>query len=254
MSSTWQQAQVYGRLNLVRIQNIGLWWPRSLVYSTRTPRLPCSRNRYNAYPTSLVSKDSAPRDVTLTVISAPENVFFEICDAEDEWGFTTPFDLIHMRAITSCFQNPKAVFASALKSLAPGGYIHLRDPILPFRYLTPPPDDCALKKWNDLLIEAAEKAGRRWTDAHNYRDWLVELGYRDVVEIIERVPLSPWAKGQRMKVISLWLQQDMLAGVEGMTMALLTRVLGWKVEDVRVFLEQVMKDMQDTSLHAYAEG
>ena len=186
--------------------------------------------------------------------SAPPNVSFEICDAEDEWDFSTPFDFIHMRAIVTCFRDPRAVFASALKALAPGGYLQLRDPLFPFLYHDPPPANCALKRWNELILEAGTKLGRKWTNAHNYRQWLQELGYRDVVEIKERLPLSPWAKGKRMKYLSLWLQHDMLSGLEGMSMALFTRVLGWEAEAVKTFLVAVRKDIQDTSIHAYSEG
>lgn len=159
-----------------------------------------------------------------------------------------------MRAIVTCFRDPRAVFASALEALAPGGYLQLRDPLFPFCYLTPPPDKCALKRWNDLVLEAAAKLGRKWTNAHRYRQWLEELGFRDVVEVKERLPLSPWVKSKRLKYLSLWLQHDMLSGLEGMSMALFTRVLGWKPDAVKAFLEDVRRDMQDTNIHAYSEG
>jgi Methyltransferase domain len=181
-------------------------------------------------------------------------VSFEIDDAEDEWTFTTPFDFIHMRAIVTCFKDPKAVFASALANLVPGGYLQVRDPLFPFLYMTPPPENCALVKWNDLVLEAAQRMGRSWTNAHHYKQWFHDLGFEDVVEIRERLPLSPWAKSRRMKYLSLWLQHDMLSGLEAMSMALFTRILGWKAENVREFLVDVRKDMQNTSLHAYSEG
>lgn len=159
-----------------------------------------------------------------------------------------------MRAVVTCFKDPRSVFISAFKALAPGGYLQLRDPLFPFLYHDPPPADCALKRWNDLILEAGTKLGRKWTNAHNYRQWFEELGFKDVVEIRERLPLSPWAKGKRTKYLSLWLQHDMLSGIEGMSMALFTRVLGWQAEEVKDFLVAVKRDIQDTSLHAYSEG
>jgi hypothetical protein len=159
-----------------------------------------------------------------------------------------------MRAIVTCFREPKSVFASAFNSLAPGGWLQLRDPLFPMLYMSPPPENCALAKWNSLVLEAAQRMGRAWTNAQFYKSWLEELGFRDVVEIRERLPLAPWAKSQKLKYLSLWLQHDMLSGLEAMSMALFTRVLGWEAEKVREFLVEVRKDMKDPSLHAYSEG
>ena len=43
----------------------------------------------------------------------------------------------------------------------------------------------------------------------------------------------------------------MSEGLEGMTMALLTRVHKWKAEEVQVLLGQVRKDLKDRSIHSY---
>lgn len=40
----------------------------------------------------------------------------------------------------------RAVIANAIEFLEPGGWIELRDPCLPFNFLTPPPENCALKE------------------------------------------------------------------------------------------------------------
>lgn len=184
----------------------------------------------------------------------PPNCSFQICDAEDEWDFSVPFNFIHMRAVVTCFRSPRAVMESAMSSLAPGGWLQMRDPIMPFKFLTPPPEGCALARWNDLAMEASGRIGRRWDNAVHYAQWMRELGFEDVVEIKEQLPLNPWAKGRRVKYLSLWLQHDMLQGIEAISMALFTRVLGWDVDDLKVFLEDVKRDMKDTSIHSYSEG
>ncbi|KAI0458100.1 S-adenosyl-L-methionine-dependent methyltransferase [Xylaria acuta] len=185
---------------------------------------------------------------------APPNVTFEICDAEDEWSFRQPFDLIHMRAMVTCFKNPRAVLAEAYRSLAPGGFIELRDPILPFQFLTPPPEDCALQLWCDRLMEAARLAGRNWDVATQYAQMLGELGFVNVTERREAIALNPWVKGQHNKQLSLLLQHDVLNMLEPMSMALFTRVLGWEAKRVTDCLELVKRDVQNTKVHAYSEG
>ncbi|RYP19993.1 hypothetical protein DL765_003042 [Monosporascus sp. GIB2] len=186
--------------------------------------------------------------------SAPPNVSFEICDAEDEWSFSQKFDFIHMRAIVTCFLDPKAVFAQAYEALEPGGWIELRDPIMPFQYVTPPPENCALKEWGDKIIEAAARIGRHWTNAQYYSRWLQELGFVNIVETREHVGLNPWMKGSRNKQLAVLLGSDMSNGLESMSMALFTRVLGWEPERVHELLERVRQDMADPKIHAYSEG
>ena len=103
-------------------------------------------------------------------------------------------------------------------------------------------------------MEAAAKVGRPWGNAGNYKTWLEEIGFEDVFERRDFVTLSPWAKGKRSKYLSLWLQHDILSGLEAWSMALFTRVLGWSPEKLNDFLEGVKKDIKDTKIHAYSEG
>jgi hypothetical protein len=158
-----------------------------------------------------------------------------------------------MRGTAVCFKNPKSVLQSALKCLAPGGYVHMHEPLFPISFQDAPPEDCALKRWNSLIEEASRKAGRQWDNAQHYRRWFEELGYVDVREYRERLPLSPWVKGKKSKMLSLWLQHDVLVGIEGWSMALLTRQLGWTSEEVTRFVDEVKRDIANTSLHVYLE-
>ncbi|KAI0405519.1 S-adenosyl-L-methionine-dependent methyltransferase [Xylaria palmicola] len=185
---------------------------------------------------------------------APPNVSFEICDAEDEWSFRQPFDFIHMRAMVTCFKNPRTVLAEAYRSLAPGGFIEIRDPILPFAFLTPPPEGCALQAWCERLMEAAALAGRDWGVATRYAAMLGEIGFVEVTERREAIALSPWVKGTHNKHLSLLLQHDVLNMLEPMCMALFTRVLGWDAKRVLDCLELVKRDVQNTKIHAFSEG
>jgi trans-aconitate methyltransferase len=150
-------------------------------------------------------------------VSTPPNVSFEICDAEEEWTFGRKFDFIHMRAVVTCFKDPRSVIASAINALEPGGYIELRDACMPFSFLTPPPQDCALKQWGELIMEASTKIGRRWDNVQYYRQWLEELGCVEIHLRNEQSPLAPWAKGRRNKELSVLLQYDMIAGLEGVS-------------------------------------
>ncbi|KUJ13654.1 S-adenosyl-L-methionine-dependent methyltransferase, partial [Mollisia scopiformis] len=181
----------------------------------------------------------------------PENCSFIIDDAEDNWVFHQQFDYIHARAVVSCFKNPKAVFQRAFDALVPGGILELYDPVFPFQFLDPPPPNSPLAEWNKLIIEAAAKAGRPWTNGAKYKSWLQEIGFEGVVENREHCPLSPWAKGKKSKYMSLWLSHDMLIGIEAWSLALFTRVLGWEKSRLDILLEGVREDIKNIKIHAY---
>jgi hypothetical protein len=43
----------------------------------------------------------------------------------------------------------------------------------------------------------------------------------------------------------------MINGLEGLSIALFTRILGWSIEEVQVLLAHVRKEMLQRSVHAY---
>ncbi|KAH8882296.1 S-adenosyl-L-methionine-dependent methyltransferase [Thozetella sp. PMI_491] len=180
----------------------------------------------------------------------PANCRFEIDDAEDEWSFSQKFDFIHGRALVSCFKDPSHVIRQAYENLVPGGYLELQDAVFPMEYLGEPPVNSALYQWNDLLVEAAARAGRRWTNVPFYKRWMEETGFEDIVVRNFFWPMSPWAKGQYYKTIALYAQGDFGSNIEGISLKLFG-FLGWDAERIKKFANEVQRDIYDTSIHAY---
>ncbi|KUJ18903.1 S-adenosyl-L-methionine-dependent methyltransferase, partial [Mollisia scopiformis] len=180
----------------------------------------------------------------------PPNCRFEIDDAEDEWNFAEKFDYVHGRALLSCFKDPKHVISEAFKSLAPGGYLELQDAVFPFNYIGEPPVDSDLYRWNKLCVEGSTKIGRPWTNVLNYKRWLTEVGFEDVVEKSFYWPTNKWVKGKHNKQIAAFFQADMLNGIEGMSLKVIGQ-LGWTADEIRSFLVGVKNDLKDTSIPAY---
>ena len=125
---------------------------------------------------------------------------------------------------------------------------------MPFQFLTTPPEGCALREWGDRVMEAAARIGRRWNNAQYYAEWLEDLGCVNVVESRQHVGLNPWMRGARNKQLAALLGRDMCHGLESMSMALFTRVLGWEADRVRELVERAKKDIMDPKIHAYSEG
>ncbi|TXB96617.1 hypothetical protein FocTR4_00011352 [Fusarium oxysporum f. sp. cubense] len=172
----------------------------------------------------------------------PPNVEFFIDDIEEPWNFSEPFDYVHMRLITF------------LSNLVPGGYVELLEIDL-FAHsddstLT---EDHHLSKLIHLLDEASTKIGRPFQDNKKNKDILRDAGFVDIVEAVFKWPTNRWPLDKRYKEIGEWnnLNMDSFKGLEALSMAALTRVLGWSQEEVTVFLAKVRRDLNDRTIHAY---
>lgn len=49
----------------------------------------------------------------------------------------------------------------------------------------------------------------------------------------------------------MWNHENITPSLEGLSMGLFTRVLGWQKLEVDAFLAQVRNEMKDTRIHAY---
>ncbi|PMD32177.1 S-adenosyl-L-methionine-dependent methyltransferase, partial [Hyaloscypha variabilis F] len=181
----------------------------------------------------------------------PANCQFEIHDAEEEWTFSKPFDYIHARAIVTCFNNNRGIVQKIFENLAPGGYFELQDPCLPMRCDDRTLEGTPLNDWNENLVEAMSRIGRNLKDGQNWGQYMREAGFVDVVEHRICVPVNPWARGKKNKLLGAISQQNLLEGVESMSKAAFTRVLGWSPERLDELLVGVRANLQDKHVHAY---
>jgi len=182
----------------------------------------------------------------------PPNVTFEIDDAEEPWTYSQKFDLIHGRMLTGSFANVPKFFDQTFENTTPGGYIELTDIVFPMRS-----DDGTLKEdsymlqWINTLVDASKKVGRDLNASATYKAEMERVGYTDIVETMYVWPINRWPKDSKFKELGMWTCENMIAGVGGLSMALLTRVCGWSVEEVEAYLVNVRKEIKDTKIHSY---
>ncbi|UQC80159.1 uncharacterized protein CLUP02_05641 [Colletotrichum lupini] len=139
-------------------------------------------------------------------IYVPPNVKFEVDDAEEDWTWSRPFSYIHSRVMTSSIDDGT---------------------------LTP---EHPLMRWCSLLLEASEKFGRPYVDIPPLKDLLVEVGFVDVSLSLCKWPTNTWPKDLKCKEIGMWHGENVSGGLEGFTMAALTRALKWTPTEVEDFL------------------
>jgi Methyltransferase domain len=181
----------------------------------------------------------------------PPNCHFEVDDAEDVWVYGRKFDYIHGRALFSCFKDPVAVFQKAYDALVPGGYFEMQDVYFKPHSIDGTVEGKPFAKWNEEVVEGAKKLGRDWHCVRHYKRWFEEMGFEDVVERRFCWPMNTWAMGKKMKTMGLWCMLNALEGVNSISLAIMTRVLGKSPEEVESALEEVRSDIKDTSIHSY---
>lgn len=74
----------------------------------------------------IIASDIGVFDSGLGQLSLP-NVEFQFADAQDEWTYHEPFDLVHVRGLSGAFRDWGRIYAQAFAHLKPGGFIEVAD-------------------------------------------------------------------------------------------------------------------------------
>ncbi|KAF6802330.1 methyltransferase domain-containing protein [Colletotrichum musicola] len=182
----------------------------------------------------------------------PPNVHFEIDDVEEEWTHAEPFEYIHSRIMTSSISDWPLYLRRCYDNLEPGGHLELQEidlfPRSDDLSLTP---SSALMRWADLLVSASVKFNRPYVQIPTLVDLLRETGFADVSMKVFKWPSNEWPRDPKWKWLGAWQSENMLSGLEGFSMAPLTRAHGWTRAQVEVFLIDVRRDLKDRGIHAY---
>ena len=108
-------------------------------------------------------------------------------------------------------------------------------------------------RWGELLCAASLALGRPFGSdcADHYAEQMAAVGFVDITTRMFMWPSNGWPKDPTMKLLGQWNQVNILDGLEGFCLALLTRGLGWQRPEVDVFVAKVSRDFRDRKIHAY---
>ena len=130
----------------------------------------------------------------LSLIQPPnalENCSFIKENSEyDEWvyEYQDPFDFVYMRLVNSCFDDHRTVFKKAFDNMRPGGWIELNDATFELLCTDGTVEGTNIQKWSELMFQAAQACGRDFKVPKKYKQWLLDVGFVDVVEEIGPMP------------------------------------------------------------------
>ncbi|KAI5361823.1 Putative S-adenosyl-L-methionine-dependent methyltransferase [Septoria linicola] len=193
--------------------------------------------------------DLSPGQPTLV----PPNVKFVVDDAEDAWLYQEKFDFIHARLMSGCFADWPSFIRQSYENLEPGGWLELQDYGLPVKSADGTHLGTDMLRWGELLLEAGRKIGRPLGSdvSEHFERWMEDAGFVDVQHKMFMWPSSSWPKDPFMKELGRWNQVNIIDGLEAFCLALLTRGLGWRKEEVDVFVARVSNDFRNRKIHAY---
>lgn len=110
--------------------------------------------------------------------------------------------------------------------------------------------DSALRQWCDKGVQGGASFGRDFRAAHNYRQWMVEAGFEDIVEKQILCPVNGWPVDPDDRLLGNWFSLDVIKGVKGT--AKLLEAAGLPPESIPGFMDAVCDNVTHRAMRAYS--
>jgi SAM-dependent methyltransferase len=198
--------------------------------------------------TQVIGVDLSP----IQPLSLSSNCTFAVKNIEQDWAYDGKFDFIHSRMLTMGVHDWPKLMRQAWSFLKPGGWIEMKEPIFPFGCDDGSAiSDSPLVKWSNYMVEGMSKVGLDAAAGRKFPEQLKAQGYTNLKIENHRWPIGDWSKDPKEKVIGKRVMENLLQGLSASSTALFTKVLGWDLEAVEAFLEEVRKDVFEQKSHVY---
>ncbi|RNJ52441.1 hypothetical protein D7B24_003679 [Verticillium nonalfalfae] len=183
----------------------------------------------------------------------PSTVSFMQADVEEPWPLReNDYDLIHIQLLMGGIRDWTDLYRKIFRHLKPGGYLEHVEIDWTFRSddntLT---SDTALVAWSEAVHRALRTFGTPLDINDRIKGDLQAIGFTDVTETIVKLPINPWADNKHDQELGRWFNLAATHAVNAMSLAPLTRVEGWPVEQVQSLGSEVKKNLCKLSIHAY---
>ncbi|KAM0394785.1 hypothetical protein ACHAPZ_009524 [Fusarium culmorum] len=185
----------------------------------------------------------------------PPNCRFEVDDITQEWTYPdNHFDFIHVRAMIGSIPDWTGLYKKAYTHMKPGGWLESVE-----LWGNAKSDDNTLKpdspchKWVAVFKEIEKITGKSFFWDDKMAQSISDAGFINVKGRRIKVPVGIWPKDKTLKQWGAWNRHFLLQGLEGFSIRGLTELLGWKVEDVQLFLAEMRRELTNPDLHSYLE-
>lgn len=241
-----------------------------LTLNGRLHRAPISKNTQNVLDlgtgTGIWATDFADQYPKARVIGSdlslpqrphvPSNCRFEVRDAESDAGWAFPagqkFDYIHGRMLVVGIRDWSSLLRRAYAALKPGGWLEIQDLQFPILCSDSSADSSSPPiKWSHYMLEGARNLGLDLSVAKDFPTLFRQTGFANVREERNAWPIGTWPKNPREKEKGVWALQNVTDGLEAFSMAIYTKGLGWRPQEVNIWLSSVDMALRDRRSHCY---
>lgn len=108
-----------------------------------------------------------------------------------------------------------------------------------------------LAYFSEKICEASKNYNRPIPLYTEYEKWFEEAGFVDIKQIVLKSPTNSWPKDQMLKEASKFQLLSHLEGLEGASLALMTRGLKWKADEVSVLMAKLRPELKNRAIHSY---
>ncbi|RDW71626.1 S-adenosyl-L-methionine-dependent methyltransferase-12 [Coleophoma cylindrospora] len=187
----------------------------------------------------------------------PPNVVFEIDDVTKPWDRNgASMDFIHIRNMVGSIRDWKALFSQALEHLKPGGQIEITDIRTHFECLDGTFEEMggSCKEWEETFHAIAKDMGMDFDPMLKVPAWLEEVGFDEVRLEAKVIPVGPWPKNRKLKLIGhYYLSHFLDGGMENYSMYLFTKA-GWDPTSVHALLGKVRSSVKNSKMHTFTKA
>ncbi|KFY50467.1 hypothetical protein V495_00267 [Pseudogymnoascus sp. VKM F-4514 (FW-929)] len=184
----------------------------------------------------------------------PPNVQFRVDDIDKDWMFEHPLDLIHSRICSGlAIRDWPRYLRECMKFLKPGGWVEAQEfsSSIGCEDDSLPPDSM-IRRWHEEANRTFTAAGCDLRfEGETLKRQMVDAGFVNCVVLEYRWPMGPWHEDKRLKDAGAFAMMSMLADMEAISLASMTRFGGWKMDELKVFLKSVKKEWRMKSIKAY---
>lgn len=116
------------------------------------------------------------------------------------------------------------------------------------------PADSKQAQWGPMFYKCGKAWGRPLDIFETMKADITAAGFTNVQEQLYKIPIGPWPKHPLYKEAGKWNLDQLLTGLEGYALMLLTKFgepTPWSTEEVQAFLEGMREEMMDRKRHTY---
>jgi hypothetical protein len=193
---------------------------------------------------------------TKFIIPYPQNVHWLVDDIRAKlwWGQANSYlyDYIHTRMSLGIFEDFREIIQKGFNNLAPGGWMESQE-LFSKVYCDDGtmPEDWPVLKWSLEQDEAAMHLGKPLRIANKLKKWYEQAGFVDVKEEVFHVPITEWAREDRLKLFGKFMSWNMQLGLYGWSIDYFNKAWDWTEAEVRVKCARVHSALYDRTVHAY---